>query len=128
MTCVPLTRQSRSMCGLGLKIREQFNGLSGDYLVDLYGLPPTASSFDQRDFYQLRPVVEQIAKEEPDLLAPLGDPPSSAKLEISRKRPSFIAPSLRTEKRTSAQRSSGPTRGSRNGMTLRRLSGAAEPS
>ena len=70
MTCVPLTQQSRSMCGLGLKIREQFDGLSDDDLVDLYGLPPTASSFDQLDFYQLRPVVEQIAKEEPDLLAP----------------------------------------------------------
>ena len=63
------------------QIREQFNRLSDDDLVDLYGLPPTASSFDQLDFYQLRPVVEQIAKEEPDLLAPLGDPPSSAKLE-----------------------------------------------
>ena len=63
------------------EIREQFNRLSDDALVELFGSPPTARSFGQLDFAQLRPVVEQVAKEEPDPLVPLGNPPSSAKLE-----------------------------------------------
>ena len=63
------------------QIREQFDKLSHDAVVELFGHQPTGSSLDQLDFSELRPVVEQIAKQEADPLIPLGDPPSSTKLE-----------------------------------------------
>ena len=61
--------------------REQFNNLSDEAIIDLFGHPPTATSFDQLGFAELRPVVEQIAKREADPLIPLGNPPSVTKLE-----------------------------------------------
>lgn len=63
------------------QIREQFERLSDDARAELFGLPPTAGSFDQLDFAQLRPVVEEIAKVEAHPLIPLSDPPSLTKLE-----------------------------------------------
>ena len=73
------------------QIREQFDKLPGDAVVELFGHPPTASSLDQLDFSELRPVVEQIAKQEADPLIPLGDPPSSTKIEKNSLDPDSVA-------------------------------------
>ena len=61
--------------------REQFYTLSDEAVVELFGHPPTAVSFDQLGFAELRPVVEQIAKGEADPLIVLSNPPSVTKLE-----------------------------------------------
>ena len=63
------------------QIREQFDNLSNEACVDLFGHPPTTTSLDQIGFAELRPVVEQIAKREADPLISLSSPPSVTKLE-----------------------------------------------
>ncbi len=63
------------------QIREQFSKLSDEAVVDLYGHPPTTTTLDQLGFDELRPVVEQIAKRDPDTLIALNNPPSVTKLE-----------------------------------------------
>ncbi len=73
------------------QIREQFDKLSSDAMEELFGHPPTANSLDQLDFSELRPVVEQISKREADPLIPLGDPPSSTKIEKNSLDPDSVA-------------------------------------
>lgn len=61
--------------------REQFERLSDEAIVELYGYPPTAKSVDQLGFAELRPVVERIANMSAAPLAELSSPPSVTKLE-----------------------------------------------
>ena len=61
--------------------REQFDRLSSQAIVELYGYPPTLSSETEMSFEELRPIVEAISRKKPDLLIPLTHPPTVMKLE-----------------------------------------------
>ena len=63
------------------RAREQFNILSDDAIVDLFGYPPKDHSVSRLSFDELRPVVENIEKGIAEPIIALDDPPSLAKLE-----------------------------------------------
>ena len=59
---------------------EQFEHLSDNDLIDMFGHPPPRDTFQQIEFQDLKPVLHEIAKGEPDISPPLS-PPSVEKLE-----------------------------------------------
>lgn len=63
------------------QVRDQVYRLSDEAISDLYGYQPMSNSADQPSFDDLRPVVEQIAKGEPELVTALGNLPSVKKLD-----------------------------------------------
>ncbi len=63
------------------QIRDQFEFLSASDIADLFGHSPSANALEQLGFAELRPVVEHIAKGDPEPQSNLTNPPSVKKLE-----------------------------------------------
>ena len=63
------------------QIRNQFDRLNDRSLVEIFGHPPTRSSFEGLNFEDLKPVIDAIALQKPDLSHPFNKVPSIQKLQ-----------------------------------------------
>ena len=63
------------------QLREQFDRLPKSAAVELFGYPPMAISFGELTFEKLRPVVQAIARQKPNLRVSLSKVPSMQKLK-----------------------------------------------
>ncbi len=61
--------------------RKEFDRLGIDSLVEIFGYAPSSSTLDRLSFEEISPVIDEIAKGDPDPYTSLSDPPSVKKLE-----------------------------------------------